>query len=206
MWFEVNGEIDVSMMLDNQHGGIDTQKFCDQLIANQAKITAYETSTEINKWKVYYKEMHPKIQLNEEFLPEGITETEVKSVFAKFLIPLAANTCRVTIIDPYIFADSTNVDLLCSILNDNVKSKKIRFVATSSKSNIIIQNEVKTRLQAEKFVVDIEDRSDIHDRWWYTRINGFTCGASFNGISRKMTMLTLIPGEDLTKVIGEFGI
>lgn len=206
MWFEVNGDIDVSMMLDSQYGGINTRKFCEQLIANQARITDYKTSTEIKKWKNYYLDMHPKQYLTEDILSDSITDEEVKKAFNRFFKPLSANSCPVTIIDPYIFARSTNVNLLCSIIMDNVQSKKVRFVTKLSNADSTIKNEIETRLKESGFEIYVEDRLDIHDRWWYTRIKGFTCGTSFNGISRKTTMLNLFSDEDLTQIINKFGI
>lgn len=49
MWFEIDGQIDVSLMLDEQVGGINTQKFCSQLVTNHVKVLGFKTSTEIEK-------------------------------------------------------------------------------------------------------------------------------------------------------------
>ena len=206
MWFEINGQIDVSLMLDEQVGGINTQKFCSQLVTNHVKVLGFKTSTEIEKWKNYYLDMHPKQYLTEDVLPASITDEEVKKAFDKFFKPLSANFCRVTIVDPYIFARFTNVNLLCSIIVHNVQSKKIRFITKLSNADSTIKNEIETSLEDSGFEIYVEDRSDIHDRWWYTRIKGFTCGTSFNGISRKTTMLNLFSDEDLTAIINDFGI
>ena len=40
----------------------------------------------------------------------------------------------------------------------------------------------------------------------FMRIKGFSCGTSFNGISRKTTMLNLIPDKDLSDFIKFFGL
>ncbi len=40
----------------------------------------------------------------------------------------------------------------------------------------------------------------------FMSIKGFSCGTSFNGISRKTTMLNLIPDKDLSDFIKFFGL
>lgn len=206
MWFEVDGQINIPSMLDNQQGGINVQKFCKQLITNQVRIVGYKTSAEIEKWKKYYEDMHPRQYLTEDVLQTSITEEEIKTVFGKFFKSLSADSCRVTIIDPYIFATTTKVDLLISVLKSNVGSKQLRFITTDANSNLTVKNEIKTKLSDLGFSIFIENKNDIHDRWWYTRIKGFYCGSSFNGIGRKATMLNAIPDKDLNNIIELFGI
>ncbi len=40
----------------------------------------------------------------------------------------------------------------------------------------------------------------------FVKIKGFSCGTSFNGISRKTTMMNLFPDQDLSDIIAKFGI
>ena len=205
MYFKIEGTPNIAQMLST-HGGIDTRKFCNQLLENSAHITQFITCIEVEKWKKYYLEMHPHQTLNEDVLPDGITDAEIKSAFEKFFKPLAADACSLTIIDPYIFANGTNVALLVDILNTNIKSKQVRFVANSRNSNTSIETDIITQLKNMGFTVNIDNRTDIHDRYWYTRKNGFSCGTSFNGISRKTTMMNLFPDQDLSDIIAKFGI
>ena len=206
MWFEVEENIDVSLMLDSQVGGINTQKFCTQLVKNQVKIVEFKTNAEIEEWKKYYIDMHPKQNLTEDLLPTSITDDEIKRVFEKYFKPLSADCCCVTIIDQYIFAKKTKVDLLVSILEKNVGSKQLRLITTLTHSDSVVKTEIETKLSNLGFNISIEDRNDIHDRWWYTRKKGFSCGTSFNGISHKTTMMNLIPDKDLNDIIKLYGI
>lgn len=206
MWFEVEGNIDVSLMLDSQVGGINIQKFCTQLVKNQVKIVEFKTSAEIEEWKKYYIDMHPKQNLTEDLLPTSITDEEIKRVFEKYFKPLSADCCGVTIIDPYIFAKGTNVNLLFDILSSNVGSKSIRFITNLKNVDSSTKCSLETDLKKDSFVIDVINRSDIHDRLWYTRMKGFFCGTSFNGISREITMLNLIPDKDLSELIKLFGV
>ena len=205
MYLKIEGKMDIAQTLST-HGGIDTSKFCNQLLENHARITQHFTCVEVEKWRKYYLEMHPHQKLNEDVLPDGITDDEIKSVFEKFFKPLSAEACSLTIIDPYIFAAGTNVALLVDILNTNVKSKQIRFVTNSRNTDVSIEASIKTQLTNMGFTVDIVNRTDIHDRYWYTRMKGFSCGTSFNGISRKTTIINIFPDQDLSDIIAIFGI
>lgn len=205
MYFKIEGELDVSQMLSSK-GYIDKEKFCSQLLKNKNIITNFYTCSQIEQWEKYYLERHPKQNLNEDILFTSITEDQIKAVFKKFLIPLFANNCSLTIIDPYIFAKNTNISLLVDILSANVQSKKVRFITNYDNKDEDVEKDVKKQLINMDFNVNIKYRSDIHDRYWYTRIKGFFCGTSFNGIGRKTTMLNIFPDQDLNDIINQFGI
>ena len=206
MWFKVDGEIDVSTMFDDKENGINTQKFCNQLISNNVEIVQSRTNSEIEEWENYYIDMHPKQNLLEDILLASTSNDEVKDIFKKFFKPLSVESCCVTIIDPYIFAKGTNVNLLVTILDSNIGSRKIKFITTAANSDNVVKTDIETKLSNLGFDITIEDRKDIHDRWWYTRINGFYCGTSFNGISHKTTMLNLISDNDLNEIIKIYGV
>ena len=53
MYFKIEGTLNVAQMLST-HGGIDTNKFCDQLLENHAQITKHFTCVEVEKWRNYY--------------------------------------------------------------------------------------------------------------------------------------------------------
>ena len=205
MYFKIEGTLNIAQALST-HGGIDTNKFCDQLLGNQAQITQHFTCAEVEMWRKYYLEMHPHQTLNEDVLPNGITDDDIKIVFEKFFKPLSAESCSLTIVDPYAFATGTNVALLVDILSTNVKSKKVRFITNSRNTNTSVEADIKTQLTNIGFTVDVVNRTDIHDRYWYTRMKGFSCGTSFNGISRKTTMINIFPDQDLSDIIAIFGI
>ena len=75
-------------------------------------------------------------------LSQGISENDIKLTFNRFFKPLSADACNLKIIDPYIFARSTNVDLFFSILSENVGSRKIRFITNLSNADLSIQSEL----------------------------------------------------------------
>lgn len=205
MYFKLEGKIDVAQMIA-QKGGIDALKFCNQILENDIKITEFLTCAEVNRWKKFYSDMNPKQKLNEDLVQKDVTEEEIKCEFTKFFVPLSLESCRLTIIDPYIFAKNTPVDLLVSILNENVKSKKLRIITNDVNSDILIRTSVEQKLAKLGFTVDFVNDKKIHDRWWYTRKKGFLTGTSFNGIGKKMTIMTLLNDKDLSDIIDKFGI
>ena len=150
--------------------------------------------------------MHPHQVLNEEVVQSGVTNDAIKQIFNRFFKPMAVDACSLTIIDPYIFAANTNVSLLVDILSENVQSKKVRFVTNSHNTDVSVKTDILAQLSNIGFTVDVVNRTDIHDRYWYTRVKGFSCGTSFNGISRKTTMINLFPDQDLSNIISIFGI
>lgn len=205
MYFKIEGELDVAKMLST-HDGIDLEKFCEQLLSNNNQIVKTYTSSQVEQWEGYYREMHPCQILNEDVVQSEVTDEDIKQIFNRFFKPMAVDACPLTIIDPYIFATGTNISLFVDILSANVQSKKVRFVTNSRNSDTSVKENIYTQLTNMGFTVDIVDRTDIHDRYWYTRIKGFYCGTSFNGISRKTTMINLFPDQDLSDIISKFGI
>ena len=205
MYFKIEGELDVAKMLST-HDGIDLEKFCEQLLSNNNQIVQTYTSSQVEQWEKYYAEMHPRQILNEDIIQSEVTDDEIKQIFKRFFKPMSVDACSLTIIDPYIFATGTNVSLFVDILSANVQSKQVRFVTNSRNSDTSVKENIYTQLTNMGFTVDIVDSTDIHDRYWYTRIKGFSCGTSFNGISRKTTMINLFPDQDLSDIISKFGI
>jgi len=204
MYFNLEGNMDCAAML-SERGGYDSEKFCAQIKERKLEIKGTLTCAEVNKWREYYFRMHPKQVLNEDIMERNLSDDEIKEEFEKFLNPLSVDFCRLTIIDPYLFADHTNVALLVQILRQNVKSKKIRIITKRSNVNGAIKNEFEDLLN--EFDIEKKYEDSIHDRWWYTRVNGFQCGSSFNGIGKeKLITISLLRGKDLNRIIDEYGI
>lgn len=204
MYFNLEGNMDCAAML-SERGGYDSEKFCAQIKERQLEIKGTLTCAEVDKWREYYFRMHPKQVLNEDIMERHLSDVEIKEEFEKFLKPLYVDYCRLTIIDPYLLASHTDVALLVQILQQNVKSKKIRIITKRSKVNDMIKNEFEVSLN--EFDIKVEYEDNIHDRWWYTRVNGFQCGSSFNGIGKdKLITISLLKGEDLNRIIDEYGI
>lgn len=206
MYFKLKGNIDIYQIFDNENGGFDNKKFCKQIIDNDIKIEKYVTCAEIERNKEYYEKMHPTNILNEDYIKGNLSNEEIKNLFCKFSQPLNLNNCKLTIIDPYIFSKGTDSDLLTEILIENVKKKEIRFVTNQSKIDVSIKSNIETILCNNGFTINCDYRQDIHDRWWYSRCNGFTTGISFNGLNKKNSTIKRLEQDELNNIINDFGI
>ena len=205
MYFNLEGDINGAAML-SENGGYDSEKFCRQIMKNKIKITGTETCSAVKEWKTYYLNMHPTQNLNEDVADKDLTDEEISDLLKRFFFPMSADSCCVTIVDPYLFASHTDSALLSSILKENVTSKKLRIITTRRNIDSSIKNSVISDLKANGFDVKIIKRNDIHDRWWYSRVSGFTCGTSFNGFGKnKMTTIKLLDQTELNAIIDNFG-
>ena len=119
MYFNISGKMDISKMLSTQGGGIDSQKFCEQILNNNLQIKGYKTCAEIEEYEKYYKEMHPKMRLCEDIVKMELSDEEIKQLFKKFFRPICADVCPVTIIDPYFFKSPP---FIYDVIEENIKS------------------------------------------------------------------------------------
>lgn len=205
MYFNLEGDINGAAML-SENGGYDSEKFCRQIKENGIKITGSLTCTEVDLWRSYYLNMHPKQILCEAIVEKDLTDDEIRNLFKEFFFPLAADSCCVTIVDPYLFSANTDVALLSSILKENVLSKRLRVITNPRHINHTIENSVVEDLESSGINVKIIHRTDIHDRWWYTRVSGFTCGTSFNGFGKsKLTTIKLLDQKELDVIVVGYG-
>ena len=125
MYFNISGKMDISKMLSTQGGGIDSQKFCEQILNNNLQIKGYKTCAEIEEYEKYYKEMHPKMRLCEDIVKMELSDEEIKQLFKKFFRPICADVCPVTIIDPYFFKSPP---FIYDVIEENIKSQKLRII------------------------------------------------------------------------------
>ena len=116
-----------------------------------------------------------------------------------------ADSCSITIVDPYLFSKNTNADLLYDILKNNVKSKSVRFFTNFGNDDLTTKNSVQDRLKNDGYLIEHNNRSDSHDRYWFSRIAGFTVGTSFNGIGNKLSTFSMLKQNDLSGIIKIFG-
>ncbi len=208
MYFDVNGDVDVASMLSSEKGGIDREKFCGQILEKRLTIDGYQMNSQVEEWRQYYTDMHPKAILLEALLKKECTKEEIEREFSKFIKPLMAADCTVTIIDPYLFAKNLDIDLFCNILADNIASKSVRIITNEKNrySNACTQKNIEQRLKDLGFKLIIKHDDQSHDRYWYSRVNGFSIGTSMNGISKKLTTLLSLPQEDLNEIIKMYGL
>ena len=164
MYFKLKGNIDICQIFDNENGGFNNKKFCQQILDNDIKIEKYVTCAEIERNKEYYDRMHPLNKLNEEYIKGNLSNAEIKNLFSNFSQPLNLDSCKLTIIDPYIFSKGTDCNLLTQILIENVKKKEIRFVTNQIKIDISIKSNIETVLCDNGFTINCDYRQDIHDR------------------------------------------
>ena len=194
MYFKFEGSFDAETCVIDlaNFKEIKKETFLKILNAKNTKITEFLLDGEVNKLKEkarYYDSMHPKMLLTEDFVENSINDAELKKLFNKFFYPLKADTCPVFIMDPYIIAKNTNVNLFVDIIKENVKSKELKIVRNSKNDEKNVFNNIDKKLKSDGFKISYCDRSDLHDRWWFTRKNGFTVGTSFNGLTRRNTLL-----------------
>ena len=206
MYFKITGKMDVSQMLSSERGEIDNKKFCEQILANDLKIEGYILSSQLEQWKKYYEDMHPRMRLCEDLAQKDISAAEITELFSKYFKPLSADCCSATVVDPYLFSEKTDTSLLCKVVEENVQSKRIRFITDFGKDDAAIKNTVLSKLQTNGFSVTTTDCKDSHDRYWFTRIAGFTIGTSFNGLGKKLSTFAILKQDDLSEIINIFCI
>lgn len=208
MYFNLSGKIDVSLILVKSNKKAKAEELARQIIESGLEYEGNLLNSAVEKMKEhekYYIEMHPKMTLNEDYIEDNISIKEIHQLFQRFFVPLRADICCLTIVDQYIFANGTNVTLLTDILKTEATSKQIRFITKSSNVDATTKNNVETILKADGFNVDINYSNQLHDRWWYTRINGFTTGISFNGLRRKESTIKMLDQSELSKIISNHG-
>ncbi len=116
--------------------------------------------------------------------------------------------------DPYIFPRNYDPDYqaklieIFKILKDYTSLKKVLFIAPSSNENI--KNSIFNSLEEleifPNFLNSQECEYQFHDRFWIFIEEtascpfGFVIGTSLNGIGRKITLVSLIPENDLEEL------
>lgn len=203
MYFNISGKMDISKMLSAQGGRIDSQKFCEQILNNNLQIKGYKTCAEIEEYEKYYKEMHPKMRLCEDIVKMELSDEEIKQLFKKFFRPICADVCPVTIIDPYFFKSPP---FIYDVIEENIKSQKLRIIYNSQYNENSQVNDFIANIKSKGFTVDIVDSHISHDRYWFTRVSGFTTGTSPNGIGKKISTFSMLSQKDLHAIISIFGI
>ena len=211
MYFKFDGTINgTQCIIDIANCGKIRKSTMIKIInSTNVNVTGFVLDSEINEYKdkaKKYDEMHPKMTLNEDWVDNTISDDEIKELFNKFFAPLSVDTCELTIIDPYIFAKGTNYLLFLDIIKANVTSKKIRFIRNDDNDDSAIFNIICNDLKNHGFTITKVSNKSLHDRWWYTRKNGFVFGISFNGLSRKDSTIKLLEDGELNAIINKFGV
>lgn len=211
MYLKITGNIDATLLvIDIANHGKVKENTLTTFFSNGVEVVGFENSGTIDTWRMKaeaYDSMYPKMSLNEDWVNSPIKQQKLMGLFSKFFVPLSAEACRVTIVDPYIFAKGTNVTWLSSIIIDNVKSKEIRFVRNQANDDSVIFQQIESILKNNGFNVSfINAGATLHDRWWYTRKSGFTIGISFNGINKKNSTIKMLDDAELNQIILNHGV
>jgi hypothetical protein len=209
MYFKIEGNFDMSpcVMDKANFGEVKLDTFIELLYQSNVHIVNSFCDSEIEDWKEKAKKydgLHPKMTLNEDFISYNISDKELKMEFNKFLGAISSNTCQLTIVDPYLFASGTNVNLFLSIVKDNVLSKSIKFIFDSSHNDLSVYNQIITSLKTDNFIIDKSPKKRLHDRWWFTRKAGFAVGASFSGLTRKDTTFKMLDDDELNSILKRY--
>lgn len=106
------------------------------------------------------------------------------------------------IIDPYLFYSEQ--DDYCGLLASIIKHSKAKtIIAITDKKNCKESSVEKIRSKSGK-TIDIKYSSDIHDRFWIAnRSKGFYTGTSFNGVGKRISLINMIPDNDVVEIIRE---
>ena len=209
MHFKLKGTTDCSLIITKKTDVDKARELARQIIDNGLEFKGYITDAEVDKlmeYKKYYESMHPKMTLNEDYISDSITTGEIIKMFDKFFVPLDAANCQVTVVDQYIFSNGIDVALLTDIIKKNVTSLKVRFLTKQSNEVASVKNNIINVLSTFGFSVHVDYDNNLHDRWWYTRVNGFTTGISFNGFSRKESTMKMLDQSELNNIILKHGI
>lgn len=211
MYFKFEGIVDCTKCANDisNFGYIKEETMLEILKNPQIRVTGFMVDAIIKQMEersTIYGMMHPKMLLKEDWIDKDISDSELEKNFKKFFFPLSSDSCRVTIIDPYIFSSGTNSKLLLNIIKENVKVREIRFVRNMNNDYALIRDEMIRSLEDDEYKIEEINATDLHDRWWYTRKAGFTVGVSFNGLSRKNSTIKMLDDFELNRIIARYGV
>lgn len=210
MYLKIKGNIDMRILIsDFSRNRPASKENLKNFFENGVDVVGYDYEKVIELYKEKARKfdmLHPKMNLNEDWVDGNISPNDLDNLFKKFTYPLDLINCELTIVDSYIFAKGTNINLFITILENYVKSKKVRFIRNSIHDEPIVKNTILNNLKNKNFNVRIEDSIDLHDRWWFSRKEGFTIGTSFNGLQKKDTTMKMLDADELNQIINKFGI
>lgn len=144
--------------------------------------------------------------LNEDFVIKTATNTDLETIFKKFIDDTQIGNEEVTIADQYIFSNGVNVHLLSKIIVDNIKSKKVRFVYNESRVDKKIRDNLETILKENNFQIRFDKTQNLHDRYWYSKNGGFLICASFNTLRKAPTIIKMLDCQELCQIYNFYGV
>lgn len=144
--------------------------------------------------------------LTEDFVPKTITNINLEKVFKKFFDDTQIGNDEVTIADQYIFSNGVNIQLLSKIIVDNVKSKKVRFVYNKYKNDNQNYNSIIGNLKNNGFQINLVSTQDLHDRYWYSKTDGFLVCASFNTLQKSPTIIKKLDCQEVCQIYKYYGV
>lgn len=153
------------------------------------------------KLKKYMQENNLQY-MTEEVLWRNMTDDEKAKKFSKSLLSINSEGNELIIVDPYFFSSCQNAycDLLASILNRS-KAKTIIIITDKKNYNKKSFNKISTKTN---MTLNIKYSNYFHDRLWIAgRKKGFYTGTSFNGIGKKISLLNMLPEDDVKVIVDE---
>ena len=206
MNFKLEGDIDVNSILEKKDGEEKAKELAHQILEKKIYLTGISSEITLYSGRMLHREMSIDefIERMDLITFKNDSVTDVSNIFEKAFANLEAYDYPLTIVDAYIFANGTNVEFLCDLLQKYVGSKKVKFITSRKALKPEIESQVTERLKLFGFDVKVIRKNIYHDRVWFTNKGGFMIGASFNGISRNQyTIILKLENEDLVKVIEE---
>lgn len=201
MYVEIQ-DLKLTDFLDSD-GELNSEMLCQTIQNNKLQVTNYALSTEIERNKEYYDLMHQQKILLESFIPDGTSEKEIIEIFIDELKPLELERNKLTIVDPYIFANGTEISLLSEILLKCVICKDICFITNCNSEKYCVRKNIEDFLNENGFKFTVKYDSSIHDRYWLSNKSGIICGTSFGGIGKKKSLIMKLDDKnyyDIAKV------
>lgn len=140
--------------------------------------------------------------ITEEVLWKNMTDDEKSQKFSKYLLKIGSEGNELIIVDPYIFSSEQDdyCDMLASIL-EHSKSREIIVVTDKNNCKQLSVNKVSNKIN---IVLNIKYSNCFHDRFWIAdRKEGFFTGTSFNGIGKKISLISGLEKDDVKEIIDE---
>ena len=140
--------------------------------------------------------------ITEEVLWKNMTNDEKTKKFTKYLLEIGSEGNELIVVDPYIFSSEQDdyCDMLASILE---LSKSRTIIVVTDKSNYKQSSADKVSNKINR-VLDIKYSNCFHDRFWIAnRKEGFYTGTSFNGIGKKISLISGLQKDDVKEIIDE---
>lgn len=140
--------------------------------------------------------------ITEEVFWKNMTDDEKAKKFSQYLLEIDSEGNELIIVDPYFFSSEENdyCDLLASILNQS-KARKIIVVTDKHNCKQVSNNKISNKMNK---VLEVKYSNCFHDRFWIAnRKKGFYTGTSFNGIGKKISLINMLPQDDVKDIIDE---